>query len=351
MVSLGCPVIGTIQRCLQIFSKSNEGRKHSPTHPNEVDNSRPKAGDQSATPQPDIVFAGPRGRFKTLEEDDERLAQYSRRIVYTVPDSGLQLPEFITGSHMILRLEFLTVLGTGNQWYVYKCDGDLAYKQHGRNDEYSMNDTGDISIPAFSRVLQLLGDDQIIIEGIIMEPGTPVRFEEVKSPTERDKVKDEMLSLVTRLHSEKRIVHGDIKLSNFLRAKDGSMRLYNWDTPLRLDSVTEAEEWEGGCNPQYTSPNRRFSDCRPSTVEDDMYALAITIWELYTGEEALADEFDEPEELLPQGHTVDVNAVENEEVRERIKAILIAGGACIPDHQVSRDSNIAYQSLMPTANV
>lgn len=270
---------------------------------------------------------------KQLEENDERLKQYSRRIVYTDNVTGLQLPEFITTSHKVLQQEHThtIILGVGNLGYVYKFGRNLAYKQHGSDAEYQfMKDAGELSIKPYSRVLRLSEKDQIVTDGIIMELGLPVNFDKITSPEEKAAVKDELISLVTRLHTEKRIAHGDIKPLNFLRGPDGRIRLCDWDCALHLDDEMEEDEWDAGCTQRYTSPNRGFPDWGPPSVQDDMYGLAILIWEIYTGRGALRDEFKDLEKLIPLGHTVDVYAIKDKEVREWVKATLVAGGARIP---------------------
>lgn len=268
-----------------------------------------------------------------LEENDERINEYSRRIVFTDPDSGLELPETITTSHSVLKQEntHTIVLGIGNMGYVYKFGRNLAYKQHGSETEFQfMKDAGELSIKPYSRVLRLSEKGQIITDGIIMELGLPVNFDKITTPEEKARTKDELVSLVTRLHTQKRIAHGDIKPLNFLRAADGHIRLCDWDNSLHMDDEFEVDEWDGGCTQRYTSPNRGFPDWKPPSVQDDMYGLAITIWELYTGRGALRDVFDDLETLIPQGYTVDVYAIKDKEVREWVKGVLIAGGAKIP---------------------
>ena len=51
-------------------------------------------------------------------------------------------------------------------------------------------------------------------------------------------------------------------------------------------------------------------DPRRPGVLDDWYGLAISLWELYTGENALMGE--DLEEMLREGRTVDIDAVEGE---------------------------------------
>lgn len=85
---------------------------------------------------------------------------------------------------------------------------------------------------------------------------------------------------------------------------------------------------------RYLAPRRGFPHrMPPPTVDDDLYTLAITIWELYTGKDALMGE--DMEDLLQTGKTVDLEAVEDSEVRSWIGKLLLAGGAQLPLPHVS----------------
>lgn len=92
----------------------------------------------------------------------------------------------------------------------------------------------------------------------------------------------------------------------------------------RIDD--DGDEWEGFFSDRYLAPNRGWpDDLKLPTAGDDWYGLAISLWELYTGEDALMHE--DMEELLREGRTVDAEAMEDEEVRGFIRDLLIAGGA------------------------
>lgn len=265
-------------------------------------------------------------RPETSGGGEEILANYSQKIVFNDPESGIELREFILNGEGILSSDKLEQIGFGYQGFVYKCGGRFAYKQHGRDEEFKvMVDAGELSITPYSRVLRRI-QDFVAVSGIIMELGSPLELKRITSPSERRSVKDEMISLVTRLHA-KGIAHGDIRASNFLWAQDGTLRLCDFDTAFYLDG--RPQEWEGGCSPQYVSPNRGYPDYKLPSIEDDMYALAVTVWELYTGQTAMEKEYDDLEDLIPRGYAVDVNAVEDLEVRSWIKELLVAGGARI----------------------
>lgn len=114
-----------------------------------------------------------------------------------------------------------------------------------------MVDAGEVSITTYSRVLRHI-QDSVAVDGIIMELGLPLEIKRITSPSERKRVKEDMVSLVTRLHA-KGIAHGGIGPSNFLWAQDDTLRLCDFDTAFYLDG--RPQEWEGGCSPQYISPN------------------------------------------------------------------------------------------------
>ncbi|KEZ42490.1 hypothetical protein SAPIO_CDS5701 [Scedosporium apiospermum] len=195
--------------------------------------------------------------------------------------------------------ENLEVLGLGSSGYVYKCPRGFAYKVHVSQREVDlMKAAGDCSVAPLSRLV----------------------------PAEKRKaIQEEMVSLVERLHSsEIGLVHGDIKPANFLRCRDGKLRLCDFDS-ARLIADEEAEGWEGFVSERYVAPSRGFPDYGPPTVGDDNYALAISVWELFTGKDALIDE--DMEEVSKYGRAVDVDELEDDDIREFVRNRLRDGGA------------------------
>ena len=76
---------------------------------------------------------------------------------------------------------------------------------------------------------------------------------------------------------------------------------------------------------RYSSPYR-LSRCDQNRLipEEDVYALSISLWELMTGRKAFddVDDEDELEEGIRKGRQVNVDEVENEEVRTFIRSCL-----------------------------
>ncbi|KAK4252164.1 kinase-like domain-containing protein [Corynascus novoguineensis] len=221
------------------------------------------------------------------------------------------------------NLEFL---GLGNNGYVYKCPGGFAYKMQSSDREVDfMKAAGDCSVTPVSRVMEkpINGSGMLMPSGLIMELATPFNFKLVP-PEECKAVMDEMVGLVERLHSEFRIVHGDIKPANFLRCRDGKLRLCDFDSARFIADET-ADGWQGIISDRYLAPNRGYPDMGPPTVIDDNYALAISLWELFTGKDALIDE--DMEDILPKGKTVDLTELEDDGVRDFVRRRLREGGA------------------------
>ncbi|KAH6640830.1 kinase-like domain-containing protein [Chaetomium tenue] len=250
-----------------------------------------------------------------------------------VPSLGL--PPTITTEHEMLIPKKLEVLGVGGSSYVYKCHGDLAYKVNVTEREVDlMTAAGDCAITPLCHVLAKI-DGAWWRRGLIMELATPFDFKLVPAK-ERMAVKDEMVSLVDRLHSsEIGIAHGDIKPDNFLRCHDGKLRLCDFDSAWLLGD-DEVEDWEGGVSDRYLAPSRGYPDTHgPPTIVDDNYALAISVWELFTGKDALIDE--DIEDALMEGKTVDLDELEDEDVRTFVWKRLRDGGAKVPDLVPAQD--------------
>jgi serine/threonine protein kinase len=224
--------------------------------------------------------------------------------------------------------EDLEVLAIGGMGYVYKYKG-FAYKQNCFQREYDlMQKAGDCAVKAVARVVNVEDNGRIVMTGLLMEFETPLNIKRVTGDAERAKVKDEMISLVSTLHDKYRMVHGDIKPLNMLRCRDGKLRLCDFDSARPIDE--DPQLWEGLCTEQYLAPNRDyFNTGAVPTPSDDLYALGITLWELYTGKDAFIDQLHDIEEILQERRTVDLMEVDDEEVRELIRCYLRQGGALV----------------------
>lgn len=197
---------------------------------------------------------------------------------------------------------------------------------------------GDCSIEPVGRVFD--GEE---LCGIIMplelaisrrSPGDPISsnshiFDFDVIPSGRDLI-DPLIQLVARLH-DLGIVHGDIKPDNVLYCRG--------DSKLRFCDFGAAAK-EGGRYPMarstsYCSAYREFLSRQvPLVKADDLYATGITIWELYTGQEAFRaglpnSDIISPEEfieyIVSAGFQPDLTAVDDIKTRELVASYLAAG--------------------------
>jgi serine/threonine protein kinase len=213
---------------------------------------------------------------------------------------------------------------------IYKVKGTRkAYKSGGSKHEFvMMTAAGECSVKAHG--LSLLRDPfgLVMIMGYVMDLETPLEPQTVE-PGQRRRLTDQMISVVLALH-RKGIIHGDIKPANMLLCSDGKLRLCDFAESRRVDEAPDS--WEGATTINYMSPLR----CRngtegpdpPPTIEDDIYGLGLSIWELFTGKIPFEDDYmDDIINNVKTGQTVDVNEVEDAEVREIICKYLRRGGA------------------------
>lgn len=171
-------------------------------------------------------------------------------------------------------------------------------------------------------------------------------------PTQRKKISEAMRQVVAALH-EKGIVHGDIHLSNFLLCSSNSddqtiIKLTNFQDSLFISNSNsnpstqtlnsyenQEDEWIPILNGRIVSPNRangwiKGRD-RRATKEDDLYALGICVWEVWSGKR-----YDEECGVWGdvrrgdlKGRGVNLKGVGNKEVRAWVRALLRGGGAIV----------------------
>ncbi|KAJ7601330.1 kinase-like domain-containing protein, partial [Mycena polygramma] len=107
---------------------------------------------------------------------------------------------------------------------------------------------------------------------------TPIDPPNIPTKDERIRLIYQLRHLVVDLHSRK-IVHGDIKPQNLLMCSDGRLRFCDFDeSSLEGDSFTTNRMTD-----PYCSTFRAHNDTLPMTRAEDMHAMVMTIWELYTG--------------------------------------------------------------------
>ena len=169
--------------------------------------------------------------------------------------------------------------------------------------------------------------------GFMMDLATPLSAPGTVPASQRRGIMHQMICIVERLHT-KGIIHGDVKLENMLLDNQGLVRLCDFGEGRYIDE--DERIWDGATTLHFESPNRlqraqqSGRDPPPPTVEDDMYGLGLSIWQLYTGEiphgDIAGDDL-ELKERQRKGETVDVAAVQDPEARGVITGLLRRGGA------------------------
>ncbi|KAL1839208.1 hypothetical protein VTJ49DRAFT_5948 [Mycothermus thermophilus] len=200
---------------------------------------------------------------------------------------------------------------------------------------------GDCAVPVHGRIFRrdTTNPDapQVHLEGFLMDLGKPIPKD---LPMERRRcLVHEMVDVVQRLHA-KGIIHGDMKLDNMILDQQDSVKLCDFAEARFVDE--DEDEWFGVTTWHYESPNRYFRRVPdefgglshpPPLVEDDLFGLGLSIWELWTGKmphEEIARDDVALNELHERRETVDVTEIEDPELRKIVTDLLRQGGANIP---------------------
>lgn len=227
---------------------------------------------------------------------------------------------------------------SNTQIYRFK-DQQKAYKMDASEHEINMMlAAGNCSIRPLEKVVWWPSPSgPPTVEGFTMSLERPLDVTAL-DPAQRLPVVHAMISCISALHS-KGVVHGDVKPANMLICSDGRLRLCDFAEARLLNKDRDTDTtWEGDVTPQYMSPHRcRACDwpesrVHPPDIEDDLYGLGLSIWELYTGKVPWGGKhWDDVvvAPLLKAGQTVDVGEVGDEAIREVIRGYLRYGGAMI----------------------
>lgn len=236
----------------------------------------------------------------------------------------VETPELIvTANSMLYRIK-------GHPSKVYKMGGEFR--------EYQLQQAaGDCAIPVRGKVLgkPRIGNGEIFFYGFIMDLATPIPTTSLP-PLRRRDIIDQMIRTVERLHAERGIIHRDIKPENMLLDNQGILRLCDFGEGRYVDE--DEHVWDGSSTWHFESPNRLLRGQQfgrhppPPTIEDDLYGLGLSIWQLYTGRiphEDIAGDDPDLKERQRNGETVNVAAIHDQEARGIITSLLRRGGARI----------------------
>jgi serine/threonine protein kinase len=218
----------------------------------------------------------------------------------------------------------LSILANGTQCPVYKYSNTLAYKPVCRKRETKlMVIASELTLRVVSKVGVV--DDmsaQWYQKGAVMELGYPLDVTKIL-PAERVSIAKQMMILVTSLH-RKGILHGDIKPERFVKQPGSdSLKIAGFSSARMIDD-SDLNTWPGEAPAvEYTSPNRSgaASEEEASTPFDDYYALAVSIWSVFSGERPMVGLFNSN-----QGHVPDISKITDDELFCSVVDVLEEGG-------------------------
>lgn len=214
-----------------------------------------------------------------------------------------------------------SIVANGSQCPVYKYSNTLAYKPVCRKRETKlMVVAGELTLPVVSKIGVV--DDmsaQWYQKGALMELGYPIDVTRIL-PAERVSIAKHMMILVTALH-RKGILHGDIRPERFVK-QPGSDELKIVDfSSARMRDDSDLNTWPGETpTVAYTSPNRS-PEGEVSTPFDDYYALAVSIWAVFSGQRPMVGLFNSNE-----GHVPDISKITDDELFCSVVDVLEEGG-------------------------
>ncbi|KAJ7226595.1 kinase-like domain-containing protein [Mycena rebaudengoi] len=120
------------------------------------------------------------------------------------------------------------------------------------------------------------------VSGFCTPTESPVDSSNIATKKERIGIIYKLWDLVAKLHS-KNIVHGDIKPDNLLLCSDGQLRLCDFDgASIEGDGYATAALSYPYCSP-FRVRNDTDNTLVPMTRAEDVHAMGMTMWEIYTG--------------------------------------------------------------------
>ncbi|PQE22685.1 serine threonine kinase protein [Rutstroemia sp. NJR-2017a BVV2] len=177
------------------------------------------------------------------------------------------------------------------------------------------------------------------LTGLILSLETPLK-PRTYTPQQRAKLTSSMKTCVLTLHA-RGIIHGDIHLSNFLLCStDSSVRLTNFQDASYESESSRPEQWTPITSGTIISPNRARlwleGVDRRANKEDDLFALGICVWEVWTGRRYVDGgggmggwEKKGGWEALRRGKCVNVGLVGDKGTRAMLRGWLRGGGGVV----------------------
>lgn len=206
-----------------------------------------------------------------------------------------------------------------------------AYKTPTSQHEIDlMAAAGGCAVKVHSRCFWKDDNGDIDLHGIIIDLEKVFVPRDV-APSYRSILAEEMMIVVHKLH-QRGVTHGDVKPANFSVRPNWTMCLYEFTDGVRRGEPGTGD-WVGQMMTKYLSPNRVRSwpkeRIAPPTVKDDLYALGLCIWKLFTGKTPFYGYKSEDDIIyaLQRGEMVNLDEVDDEDMKETIRGYLRCGGA------------------------
>lgn len=237
----------------------------------------------------------------------------------------------------------------GHSARLYRFSSRVVYRSGVTPREADLTEAagGDVGMRVLSRVIWKGSRPDTGTKALLVEMGRRFRFGEVVGVEQRRGVVSQMFRLLERLHNERGIVHGDVKESNFVWAADGTLRLVDFSSARFVEEPHG--EWNSSfVSEEYITPARLerrevmraeglVGDIPAPTVFDDYFALAVTLWSMYSRRKPGSRQFNR---AVIWKTDFDPFPDSEMEIREWIKKVLrMAGCSILPV--------VAYRDVFP----
>jgi len=221
-----------------------------------------------------------------------------------------------------------------SQLFVFDTEFAVSLDREDATKEISMMKLADgLSIPVVGVVI-----DGTIVDGYIMPLASPIPT--AIPVTLKKNIMRQMLDLIEELHG-RGILHGDLKLSNFLWTSEDQARLCDFEEAQYVGSEHVPKNPTLGYRPPWRVAADFRGDEPPLSLDDEYYALGLAVWELFTGHRVFEDldPVDAEAEYVIEGVVVDVNEMNDTEAIGVVWDLLEKGGR----GTIRRDTTPVYK--------
>ena len=173
-------------------------------------------------------------------------------------------------------------------------------------------------------MIHLAGECAVPVVGQVVRKGEQLGFimKREKPLVTPSKLNVEMMRAVVESLHAKGIIHGDIKLAHMLMCSDGNVRLCDFAGAFLKEHSREAPRVY---TISYLSPYRALHLGGPWTVEDDLFALGVSIWELFSSKTAFYGlKLGAIRESIRRGTGVDLSEIEDDDIVRVINGLMSA---------------------------